>query len=262
MAARPSSHTLAIRSRAVAPHPCRPKRASSPSRRAADPCYPAQPPVPFRAKAAARKDASHRFLQPTYSTSTGATARFQRQKALCSTFGAGGGAFDAVPPASTAIRRSPRRLRGEERPTGRGASLVAALSTAQSARSPISDTLVPKSGQARWVRANCAARASSTPVAFDPRCLPSTGAPCARLRRARNPPPFPRAKAAGPASDATPSSLARRRLGLFGYSGLITPFPIRPSAACQFLQPLRFSSTAVVRPSTPRTVKRVSSLAR
>jgi len=165
IAAWPSSRALAVRSRAVALHLSRPKRSDSPSRRAADSRYPTQPPSPFRTTAAARKDDSHRLLQPTYSTSTGVTARFLRRKALCSTLGAGGGSFDAAPPALAAPSTPSSRVARRGAPHREGCFADAAFSTAGSARSPTSDALLPKSEQARMVRAVRAA-------------LPSRNAPC------------------------------------------------------------------------------------
>lgn len=134
---------------------------------------------------------SRRLLQPTYSTSTRATARLPRRRVLRSTFGAGGGPFDAVPPASIAHSTLSSRAAGMRSAPPEGCFAVAALSTVHSARSPISDascsqTQASRVGESRLLRAFVKRH-----VAFGPRRLPSTGAPRARLRRAGNPPPFP-----------------------------------------------------------------------
>jgi hypothetical protein len=76
------------------------------------------------------------------------------------------------------------------------------------------------------VRADCTGRASSGPSrstrgAFHQQVLPA--AACAGQETRHR---FPGTNAAGPASGATPSSLARRRLSLLGFAGLITLLPI------------------------------------
>jgi hypothetical protein len=147
-------------------------------------------------KAAARKDASHRLLQPTYSTSTGAIARFPRQKALCSTFRAGGGTFDAVHPASTAHSTLSSQAARRGAPHRRGASLWRRYQPLIALEARSLTPLVPKSGRARWVRVDCAERASSSPSrstrgVFHQQVLPAPA--CAKQgTRHRFPGPRPR----------------------------------------------------------------------
>jgi hypothetical protein len=139
---------------------------------------------------------------------------------------------------------------------------VAALSTARSARSPISDapcsqTQASRVGKSRLLRAFVKQH-----VTFGPRRLSSTGAPRARLRRAGNPPPFPGGTMPTElASDAMPSALSLRTLICAGIQGS-SPRSLAAGAACRFLQSLRFSSTTAGRSSTPRTVKGVAPFAR
>jgi hypothetical protein len=138
---------------------------------------------------------------------------------------------------------------------------VAALSTARSARSPISDascsqTQASRAGKSRLLRAFVKQH-----VAFGPRRLPSTGAPRARLRRAGNPPPFPGANGHRAGFRRHAFRAFAQKAVLPGIQGS-SPRNPAAGAACQFLQSLRFSSTTAVRPSTPHTAKGVAPFVR
>jgi len=85
------------------------------------------------------EDASRRLLQPTYSTSTGDTARFLCQRRLAAPSARVEGSVDAVPPASA---RPPTPSLLEERSIAPERRCpTAAFSTARRALGPTSDAL-------------------------------------------------------------------------------------------------------------------------
>jgi len=102
---------------------------------------------------------------------------------------------------------------------------VAALSTARSARSPISDapcsqTQTSRVGKSRLLRAFVKQHVTS-----GSRRLPSTGAPRARLRRSGNPPPFLGADGHRAGFRRHAFRAFAQKTELRRYSGLITPKP-------------------------------------
>ena len=110
------------------------------------------------------------------------------------------------------VRRSPRDLRGEERPTGRGASLRRRYQPLAALEGRPLTPHVPDPDEPRRVRADCAVPlSSSTPCstrgAFRQQVFP---APARASQETRHRCPGP--GTAGSASGATPSSLARRWL--------------------------------------------------
>lgn len=209
---------------AFAQHPFHPKRAGPVSRGTADPCYPTRSPPPLQAKAARRKDASHRTLQPTFSTGTGRTARFLPPGALHSAPDEVETSVDAASPASgllstlarggTAKRGAPHRsgtaLRRRSRPR---TALEARPSDARVPIRPLSPT-----GRAVSVVPPSRDTPSSAQGAFPRQVLPAS------LARRRTPATVPGAL---PPPDRLPaprrSSLALGRAGPAASSEAHTP---------------------------------------
>lgn len=148
MTAGPSSRALAVCSRAMAPHPCCPKRSRSQSRGAGDPCYPSQPrpfgqgyrnPRPFRQRPLGKMRLTD-FCNRPPARAPDEPLDSHAGEVPCSTLGAGGDAFDAVPPASIVRSTLSSRSAWRGAPHREGCFAAAALSAAGSARRPTSDT--------------------------------------------------------------------------------------------------------------------------
>lgn len=214
-------------SRTVAQHPCHPKRAGLP-------CH-AERPIRTIQRAVNRpcgswrqrwKGVSHRLLQPTYSTSTGATARFLRRRASRDTHDAGGGSVDAAPPASAALPTLSSRIAWRGAPHRSDASLRGCcrpLATLEAR------PLTPLSPSERARTGECQSRRALVKdhVASSPRRLPSTDAPFACLRCAGDPPPYPGLSRRRAGFQHLASTLSRETFSLPRHPGFVTPKPGR-----------------------------------
>lgn len=238
---------------AFAQHPFHPKRAGPVSRGTADPCYPTRSPSPLQAKAARRKDASHRTLQPTFSAGTGRTARFLPPGALHSASDEVETSVDAASPASgqlSTLARGGTAKRGAPHRSGTALQRRSRPRTALEARP--SDARVPirplsPTGRAVSVVPPSRDIPSSAQGAFPRQVLPAS------LARRRTPATVPGAL---PPPDRLPaprrSSLALGRAGPAASSEAHTPVAGQVRRSCRLLQSPRFSGTTTDRPTTPR----------
>lgn len=243
--------------RAFAQHPFHPKRADSVSCGAADPCYPARPPSPLQAKAARRKDASHRTVQPTFSTGTGDTARFLHPACFtpCGTARSTEveTSVDAASPASgllSTLERGGTAKRGAPHRSGTALQRRSRPRAALEARP--SDARVPTRPLSPTGRADSAVPPSrDTPLsaqgAFPRQVLPAS------LARRRTPATVPGAlPPPGRLLAPRRSLLSLGRAGPAASSEAHHPGAGQVRRSCRLLQSPRFSSTTTDRPTTPR----------
>ena len=220
---------------AFAQHPFHPERAGPVSRGTADPCYPTRSLPPLQAKAERRKDASHRTLQPTFSTGTGRTARFLPPGALHSASDEVETSVDAASPASgllSTLARGGTAKRGAPHRSGTALQRRSRPRTALEARP--SDARVPirplsPTGRAVSVVPPSRDTPSSAQGAFPRQVLPAS------LARRRTPATVPGAL---PPPDRLPaprrSSLALGKAGPAASSEAHTPAPGRSGAPVDF----------------------------